>query len=70
MIGGIEETSASSKPDPRLDPTRLRGALRNERPYRDLKRPVRYDPPPLKWSDLKYVFDIREDCNGKEAIQA
>src|SRR5262245_65458574 len=25
MIGGIEETSASSKPDPRLDPTRLRG---------------------------------------------
>ena len=23
MIGGIEETSASSKPDPRLDPTRL-----------------------------------------------
>src|SRR5260221_10607567 len=35
MIGGIEETSASSKPDPRLDPTRLRGALSNERPYRD-----------------------------------
>src|SRR5947199_9006385 len=34
MIGGIEETSASSKPDPRLDPTRLRGALSNERPYR------------------------------------
>src|SRR5215510_9905199 len=32
MIGGIEETSASSKPDPRLDPTRLRGALSNERP--------------------------------------
>src|SRR5438876_3394884 len=26
MLGGIEETSASSKPDPRLDPTRLRGA--------------------------------------------
>src|SRR6266487_1926241 len=26
MIGGIEETSASSKPDPRLDPTRRRGA--------------------------------------------
>src|SRR5262245_48470761 len=32
MIGGIEETSASSKPDPRLDPTRLRGALSNECP--------------------------------------
>src|SRR5436305_14225066 len=34
MIGGIEETSASSKPDPRLDPTRQSGferpaALRN-----------------------------------------
>jgi hypothetical protein len=27
------------------------------------------DPPPLKWSDLRYVFDIKEDCNGKEAIQ-
>jgi len=33
----------------------------------DLKRA---DPPPLKWSDLRYVFDIKEDCNGKEAIQA
>src|SRR5262245_8406388 len=28
------------------------------------------DPPPLKWSDLRYVFDIKEDCNGKEAIPA
>jgi hypothetical protein len=28
------------------------------------------DPPPLKWSDLRYVFDIKEDRNGKEAIQA
>jgi hypothetical protein len=28
------------------------------------------DPPPMKWSDLRYVFDIQEDCNGKEAIQA
>jgi hypothetical protein len=24
----------------------------------------------LKWSDLRYVFDIKEDCNGKEAIEA
>jgi hypothetical protein len=24
----------------------------------------------LKWSDLRYVFGIKEDCNGKEAIQA
>jgi hypothetical protein len=30
----------------------------------------RFDPPPLKWSDLRYVFDIEEDRNGKEAIQA
>jgi hypothetical protein len=28
------------------------------------------DPPPLNWSDLRYVFDSKEDCNGKEAIQA
>jgi hypothetical protein len=34
MIGGIEETSASSKPDPRLDPTRRRGRSCNERSYR------------------------------------
>jgi hypothetical protein len=31
---------------------------------------VSRDPPPLKWSDLRYVFGIKEDCNGKEAIQA
>src|SRR2546429_9486262 len=31
---------------------------------------ARSDPPPLKWSDLRYVFDIKEDCNGKEALQA
>jgi hypothetical protein len=24
------------------------------------------DPPPLKWSDLRYVFDIQEDCNGED----
>src|SRR6516165_2066889 len=29
-----------------------------------------HDPPPLKWSDLRYVSDIQEDCNGKEALQA
>jgi len=28
------------------------------------------DPPPLKWSDLRYVSDIEEDGNGKEALQA
>jgi probable phosphoglycerate mutase len=31
---------------------------------------ARTDPPPLKWSDLRYVFGIKEDRNGKEAIQA
>ena len=38
MIGRVEETSASSKPGPRLDSTRLRGALSNERPYRDVRQ--------------------------------
>ena len=28
------------------------------------------DPPPTKWSDLRCVFDIKEDCNDKEALQA
>src|SRR4029077_10050777 len=32
MIGRVEETSASSKPGPRLDSTRLRGARGNSRP--------------------------------------
>jgi hypothetical protein len=32
-------------------------------------RALVFDPPPLKWSDLRHVFDIKEDCNGKEAIQ-
>ena len=31
---------------------------------------IQADPPPMKWSDLRYVFDIQEDCDGKEAIQA
>src|SRR5262249_6773618 len=35
-----------------------------------LKRAFSGDPPPLKRSDLRYVFDIKEDCNGKEALQA
>jgi hypothetical protein len=30
---------------------------------------LKSDPPPTKWSDLRYVFDIMEDCNGKEALQ-
>jgi len=42
------------------------------RPFYDGLRAARgrADPPPLKWSDLRYVFDIKEDCNDKEAIQA
>jgi hypothetical protein len=35
-----------------------------------LETGARRDPPPLKWSDLRYVFDMKEDCDGKEAIQA
>jgi hypothetical protein len=31
-----------------------------------IKAVSRNDPPPQKWSDLSYVFDIQEDCNGKE----
>jgi hypothetical protein len=23
------------------------------------------DPPPMKWSDLRYVFDIKEDCKWR-----
>ena len=29
----------------------------------------RSDPPPLKWSDLRYVSDIKEDSNAKEAYK-
>jgi hypothetical protein len=29
-----------------------------------------FDPPPLKWSDLSYVFDSQEGHNGKEALQS
>jgi hypothetical protein len=44
-------------------------ALRNSDPMRP-SPPSLFDPPPLKWSDLRYVFDIQEDFNGKEAKQA
>jgi len=33
-------------------------------------RPGLCDPPPLKWSDLKYVFGIKEDCYGEETVRA
>ncbi len=29
----------------------------------------RADLPPLKWSDLRYVFDSQEGHDGKEALQ-
>jgi hypothetical protein len=29
-----------------------------------------FDPPTMKWPDLRYVFGIKEDCNGKEALKA
>jgi hypothetical protein len=35
-----------------------------------LEHALRADPPPLKWSDWRYVLGIKVDCNGKEAIQA
>jgi len=31
---------------------------------------ARLNPPLLKWPNLRYVFDIKDDCNSKEAIQA
>ena len=43
-------------------------AMIQERVRAGLARAI--DLPPLKWSDLRYAFDIQEDCNGKEAIQA
>jgi len=46
------------------------GALWFTESNRNNIRRLSIDPPPLKWSDLRYVFDIKEDCNGKEAIQA
>src|SRR5262249_10296594 len=48
-------------------PMRYQGVTRRKQSHDQLSRT---DPPPLKWSDLRYVFDIKEDCNGKEAIQA
>jgi len=45
-------------------------ALKARPRRRRLPPDLGFDPPPLKWSDLRYVFDIKEDCNGKEAIQA
>src|SRR5262249_26570794 len=35
-----------------------------------LKRAFSGDPPPLKWSDFRDGFDMKEGCNGKEALQA
>ena len=34
-----------------------------------LRRSWPIDPPPLTWSDLRYVFDSQEDHDGKEALQ-
>jgi adenylate cyclase len=43
---------------------------RLSQPIENISQELKSDPPPLKWSGLRYVFDIQEDCNGKEAIQA
>jgi hypothetical protein len=52
-------------PDAKSQPSMTLGA-----PFHSASHALGCDPPPLKWSDLRYVFDIKEDCNGKEAIQA
>ena len=52
----------------RFDFLRGRGVLLHPQDGSGISRAS--DPPPLKWSDLRYVFDIQEDCNGKKAIQA
>jgi hypothetical protein len=57
--------SHGSSPSQLTDASSFGGAAKV---YRDASRV--FDPPPLKWSDLRYVFDIKEDCNVKEAIQA
>jgi hypothetical protein len=37
----------------------------------DLQRQLdEFDPPPLKWSSLSYVFAGKEDRNAKEDLQA
>jgi hypothetical protein len=28
------------------------------------------DPPPFKWFDLSYVFDIKEDCKANTVLPA
>jgi len=60
-VSGSEQTGRAPNPN-RLDA--------RDREAAEAIRRTKLDPPPLKWSDLRYVFDIQEDCNGKEAIQA
>src|SRR5438067_4208635 len=50
----------------RLQEEGLESIPRGYRPTIVVLHRGRVDPPPLKWSDLRYVFDIKEDCNGKE----
>jgi putative transposase len=59
-FGGLKTEQVKRLKDLELENSRLRKAVSD----------LTLDPPPLKWSDLRYVFDIKEDCNGKEAIQA
>ena len=64
MTGGIEETSASSKPDPRLDPTRLRGACDETKPRAFFVSRVRFsagwkDPPHWYANEVRTVVVYR-----------
>jgi hypothetical protein len=65
-VTGPQSPFDLSKVAPKLDD--LADAI--SKVYVDTEFGEQVDPPPLKWSDLRYVFDIKEDCNGKEAIQA
>ena len=64
MIGGIEETSASSKPDPRLDPTRLdevaliRNTISHYAPM--LIRTFVNSPSPAPWHE--FFLDAARGC--------
>ena len=51
-----------------IDDERIKNHL--DRVVRGTVEETLNDPPPMKWSDLRYVFDIKEDCNGPEALQA
>ncbi len=59
------------RPDtPDVATTKIRPPARLKIFFQPTSAIVATDPPPMKWSDLRYVSDIKEDSNAKEAIQA